>query len=64
MNSRCHIVNQFNTGLYDIIVASEESSLFDGGKRDEAEERKEKKGKGQKYVHILHKVKSAQLFMF
>ncbi|XP_030841987.1 probable ATP-dependent RNA helicase DDX56 [Strongylocentrotus purpuratus] len=48
VNSRCHIVNQFNTGLYDIIVASEESSLFDGGKRDEAEERKEKKGKGQK----------------
>ncbi|XP_041477062.1 probable ATP-dependent RNA helicase DDX56 [Lytechinus variegatus] len=48
VNSRCHIVNQFNTGLYDIIIASEESSLFEGRKTDETEEKKERKGKGHK----------------
>ncbi|XP_033113374.1 probable ATP-dependent RNA helicase DDX56 [Anneissia japonica] len=29
VNSRCHIVNQFNSGLYDIIIASDESVLLD-----------------------------------
>ncbi|XP_013419263.1 probable ATP-dependent RNA helicase DDX56 isoform X1 [Lingula anatina] len=27
VNSRCHIVNQFNEGLYDIIIASDETAL-------------------------------------
>ncbi|XP_067928839.1 probable ATP-dependent RNA helicase DDX56 [Watersipora subatra] len=27
INSRCHIVDQFNTGMYDIIIASDESKL-------------------------------------
>jgi len=27
VNSRCHIVNQFNNGLYDIIIASDEIAL-------------------------------------
>lgn len=29
VNSRCHIVNQFNEGLYDIIIASDENLLMD-----------------------------------
>ncbi|KAL5021816.1 hypothetical protein ScPMuIL_000971 [Solemya velum] len=29
MNSRCHIVSQFNDGLYDYIVASDENLLYD-----------------------------------
>ncbi|XP_071946854.1 probable ATP-dependent RNA helicase DDX56 [Antedon mediterranea] len=29
VNSRCHIVNQFNSGLYDIIIASDESIILD-----------------------------------
>ncbi|XP_041369379.1 probable ATP-dependent RNA helicase DDX56 [Gigantopelta aegis] len=29
VNSRCHIVEQFNEGLYDYIIASDETLLFD-----------------------------------
>ncbi|EFX73929.1 hypothetical protein DAPPUDRAFT_109408 [Daphnia pulex] len=29
VNSRCHIVQQFNAGIYDIIIASDESTLED-----------------------------------
>lgn len=29
INSRCHIVQQFNAGMYDIIIASDELSLDD-----------------------------------
>ena len=29
VTSRCHIVEQFNAGMYDIIVASDEKSLDD-----------------------------------
>ena len=29
VNSRCHIVQQFNSGIYDIIIASDELSLDD-----------------------------------
>ncbi|CAH1783408.1 unnamed protein product [Owenia fusiformis] len=31
LNSRVHIVNQFNEGLYDYIIASDENVLFDPG---------------------------------
>ncbi|XP_072177180.1 probable ATP-dependent RNA helicase DDX56 [Diadema setosum] len=47
VNSRCHIIHQFNTGLYDIIIASEESSLFETGVAVDVE-KKVKGGKGQK----------------
>ena len=47
VNSRCHIVSQFNTGLYDIIVASEEGSLIQTNPEEEGE-KKGKKVKGQK----------------
>ena len=29
VTSRCHIVEQFNAGMYDIIIASDEKSLDD-----------------------------------
>ena len=29
VTSRCHIVQQFNAGMYDIIIASDEKSLDD-----------------------------------
>jgi ATP-dependent RNA helicase DDX56/DBP9 len=29
VTSRCHIVQQFNAGIYDIIIASDELSLDD-----------------------------------
>ncbi|XP_061178453.1 probable ATP-dependent RNA helicase DDX56 [Saccostrea echinata] len=46
VNSRCHIVNQFNDGLYDIIIASDENLLMDPkAKPQEQEKIKEKKPK-------------------
>ena len=29
VHSRCHIVNQFNEGLYDIVIAADEVALAD-----------------------------------
>ncbi|XP_038071107.1 probable ATP-dependent RNA helicase DDX56 [Patiria miniata] len=49
VNSRCHIVEQFNTGLYDIIVASDESSLGTGKQGGKRKKSKSKKGKSREY---------------
>ncbi len=60
--TRCHIVGQFNRGIYDVIVASDERFLDEGGVDEEAEEgegeggRRDKKGKKRKVD--LDKVKS------
>jgi len=48
VTSRCHIVEQFNAGMYDIIVASDEKSLDDPTNGQGAPEPKAKKGKRKK----------------
>lgn len=46
VNSRCHIVNQFNEGLYDIIIASDENLLMDPKTKPlDPEKKKDKKRK-------------------
>ncbi|KAK3094736.1 hypothetical protein FSP39_005568 [Pinctada imbricata] len=46
MNSRCHIVGQFNDGLYDYIIASDENMLMDPkAKPDDGKRKKHKKDK-------------------
>lgn len=41
---RCHIVNQFNEGLYDIIIASDENLLMDPKTKPlDPEKKKDKK---------------------
>lgn len=46
VNSRCHIVNQFNEGLYDIIIASDENLLMDPKTKPlDPEKKKDKKHK-------------------
>jgi len=45
VNSRCHIVDQFNDGLYDFIIASDEADM-----ETQAANIKEKKGKKSKRV--------------
>ncbi|CAH2006308.1 unnamed protein product [Acanthoscelides obtectus] len=42
---RCHSVNQFNQGIYDIIVASDEKSLEDPGTKKEEPAKKSKRKK-------------------
>ncbi|VEN38034.1 unnamed protein product [Callosobruchus maculatus] len=42
---RCHSVNQFNQGIYDIIVASDEKSLEDPGVKKEEPVKKSKRRK-------------------
>lgn len=37
---RCHIVDQFNTGMYDIIIASDESALDPSAKPKSAKNKK------------------------
>ncbi|XP_022080556.1 probable ATP-dependent RNA helicase DDX56 [Acanthaster planci] len=49
VNSRCHIVEQFNAGLYDIIIASDESSLATGKRGPRQKKSKFKKGKSREY---------------
>merc|ERR1712136_56080 len=49
VTSRCHIVEQFNAGMYDIIIASDEKSLDDPTNGQGAQpESKPKKGKRKK----------------
>ncbi|XP_078310466.1 putative ATP-dependent RNA helicase DDX56 isoform X1 [Crassostrea virginica] len=43
VNSRCHIVNQFNEGLYDIIIASDENLLLDPKTKPQEQEKKKEK---------------------
>ncbi|KAF1988833.1 ATP-dependent RNA helicase DBP9 [Aulographum hederae CBS 113979] len=46
VNSRIHVVEEFNKGIYDIIIASDEHEVLgDEGKKDE--EKKHGKGKGR-----------------
>ena len=40
---RCHIVNQFNEGLYDIIIASDENLLLDPKTKPQEQEKKKEK---------------------
>lgn len=47
--TRCHIVSQFNKGLYDVVVASDETFLESIPKRESGQVNFDKKGK-------LHKV--------
>nr|CAH7731934.1 unnamed protein product [Callosobruchus chinensis] len=52
---RCHSVNQFNQGIYDIIVASDEKSLEDPGdkKEEPVKNPKEEKTKRVEYPEAL-----------
>lgn len=43
---RCHIVDQFNTGAYDIIIASDDSNLSEPHAQKKAKGR-DKKGKSK-----------------
>uniref|UniRef100_A0A3Q3B0R0 Probable ATP-dependent RNA helicase DDX56 n=1 Tax=Kryptolebias marmoratus TaxID=37003 RepID=A0A3Q3B0R0_KRYMA len=45
VQSRCHIITQFNQGFYDIIIATDEQSLADPGPSSQTSSGKEKKKK-------------------
>ncbi|XP_041825411.1 probable ATP-dependent RNA helicase DDX56 [Melanotaenia boesemani] len=45
VQSRCHIITQFNQGFYDYIIASDEQSLADPAASSQSTARKEKKKK-------------------
>ncbi|XP_071793822.1 probable ATP-dependent RNA helicase DDX56 [Asterias amurensis] len=52
VNTRTHIVDQFNTGMYDIVVASDETSLATdkkGAGKKKQKKSKSSKGKGREY---------------
>ena len=45
VNSRCHIVNQFNDGLYNVLVAADETALSDPKQTKSSEKQKKKRKK-------------------
>ncbi|XP_063301616.1 probable ATP-dependent RNA helicase DDX56 [Pelobates fuscus] len=48
VQSRCHIIGQFNQGLYDYIVATDEHSLSLPTEQENKQAKKKKRGKSEK----------------
>ncbi|XP_069816259.1 probable ATP-dependent RNA helicase DDX56 [Dendropsophus ebraccatus] len=48
VQSRCHIIGQFNRGIYDYIIASDEHALSDGNVKGKKQTGKKKGAKGAK----------------
>ncbi|XP_053318792.1 probable ATP-dependent RNA helicase DDX56 [Spea bombifrons] len=48
VQSRCHIIGQFNQGFYDYIIATDEHSLSEPTGRGRNQEKKKKGGKAEK----------------
>lgn len=46
--SRCHVVNEFNRGIYDYIIATDEVGISRGGSAAQAERSGTSKGKSRK----------------
>ncbi|KAH3855741.1 probable ATP-dependent RNA helicase DDX56 [Dreissena polymorpha] len=49
VNSRCHIVSQFNDGLYEYIIASDENLLIDPQNRPQDDTQKRQRKKDQEF---------------
>lgn len=45
INSRMHVIEQFNGGLYDTIIASDEKIVDQGAEEEKAEANKKSKSK-------------------